>query len=201
MRAPDIRKIILEQAERRCMEEGIDPADVKFVCSIALHRFIRRDEFRHVCGKKLFDKYHPRGQMTNYNAVDVEHSVELGFTEAGEKVLVCKDFAEADLMIYANVNYVSMDGGYKSYATGLVHYQTLRWGYYARRGAGGGRREKRGFFICFIHTSALNSVLSAFLFLVVHSPSSNAIAAAVVLARSLSRASALPRGTTTTARR
>jgi hypothetical protein len=31
MRAPDIRKIILEQAERRCMEEGIDMADIKFV--------------------------------------------------------------------------------------------------------------------------------------------------------------------------
>lgn len=127
MRAPDIRKIILEQAERRCMEEGVDPADIKFVCSIALHRFIRRDEFRHVCGAPLYDKYHPRGQMTNYNAVDLEHSVDIGTTEAGEKVMVCKDFAEADLMIYANVNYVSMDGGYKSYATGLVHYQTLRW--------------------------------------------------------------------------
>ena len=31
-----------------------------------------------------------------------------------------KHFAESDLLIYANVNYVSMDGGYKSYATGLV---------------------------------------------------------------------------------
>jgi nickel-dependent lactate racemase len=128
MRAPDIRRIILEQAERRCMEEGIDPGDIKFVCSIALHRFIRRDEFRHVCGPALYDKYHPRGQMTNYNAVDLEFSVDIGTTEAGERVLVCKDFAEADLLLYANVNYVSMDGGYKSYATGLVHYQTLRWG-------------------------------------------------------------------------
>lgn len=126
MRSPDIRVVILEEAERRCIEEGIDPADINFVCSIALHRFIREDEFRHVCGKKLFDKYHPRGQMTNYNAVDLEHSVYLGDTEEGEKVMVCKDFAEADLMIYANVNYVAMDGGYKSYATGLVHYQTLR---------------------------------------------------------------------------
>ena len=32
-------------------------------------------------------------------------------------MVVCKDFAEADLLVYANVNYVSMDGGYKSYAT------------------------------------------------------------------------------------
>ena len=127
MRSPDIRVIILEQAERRCIEEGIDPRDIKFVCSIALHRFIREDEFKHVCGPKLFKKYHPKGQMTNYNAVDMEHSVEIGKTGSGERVVVCKDFAEADMMIYANVNYVSMDGGYKSYATGLVHYQTLRY--------------------------------------------------------------------------
>ena len=125
MRSPDIRAIILEQAERRCIEEGIDPRDIKFVCSIALHRFIREDEFKHVCGPKLFKKYHPSGQMTNYNAVDMEHSVEIGKTGSGERVVVCKDFAEADMMIYANVNYVSMDGGYKSYATGLVHYQTI----------------------------------------------------------------------------
>lgn len=33
---------------------------------------------------------------------------------------VNKYFASADLVIYANCNYVAMDGGYKSYATGLV---------------------------------------------------------------------------------
>ena len=123
--APDIRAIILEQAERRCIEEGIDPRDIKFVCSIALHRFIREDEFKQ-CAAQALQKYHPSGQMTNYNA-DMEHSVEIGKTGSGERVVVCKDFAEADMMIYANVNYVSMDGGYKSYATGLVHYQTIRY--------------------------------------------------------------------------
>ena len=125
MRSPDVRQIILEQAERRCVEEGVDERDIQFVCSVALHRFIRDDEFKHVCGEKLFAKYHPKGRMTNYNAVDMEHSVDIGKTEVGEKVVVSKAFAEADLMVYANVNYVAMDGGYKSYATGLAHYETL----------------------------------------------------------------------------
>lgn len=40
--------------------------------------------------------------------------------------MVCKEFIEADLCIYANVNYVTMDGGYKSYATGMVNYKSLR---------------------------------------------------------------------------
>ena len=127
MRSPDIRAVILEEAERRCMEEGIDARDVKFVCSIALHRYIREEEFRHVCGAKLFRKYYGTGQMTNWNAVDREFSVEIGVTSEGEKVRVANEFAEADLMVYANVNYVAMDGGYKSYATGLVHYETLAY--------------------------------------------------------------------------
>lgn len=118
MRSPDIRHLVMDLAERYCIEEGI--TDITFICSIALHRFIRPDEFRHICGPRLFDKYFKQGRMKNYNAVDEEFGKHLGFTEAGEDVLVCREFVEADLAIYANCNYVSMDGGYKSYATGEV---------------------------------------------------------------------------------
>eukprot|EP00850_Spirogloea_muscicola_P010013 SM000057S18443 [mRNA] locus=s57:616797:622218:- [translate_table: standard] len=123
MRRPDIRQLILERAEQICVEEGI--TDITFICSIALHRYIRPDEFLHICGPKLFKKYHPH-RMRNYNAVDEYDSTQLGYTRHGEEVKVCSAFAEADLLIYANVNYVSMDGGYKSYATGLVHYKSLQ---------------------------------------------------------------------------
>lgn len=123
MRSPDIRRLIMEAAEAMCLEAGV--TDLEFICSIALHRFIRPDEFRHICGPRLFDKYHPH-RMRNYNAVDKYDSVHLGYTRHGEDVEICKSFAEADLVIYANVNYVAMDGGYKSYATGMVHYNSLR---------------------------------------------------------------------------
>ena len=59
----------MELVEQMCIEEGI--TDITFICSIALHRFIRPDEFRHCCGEKLFAKYHPE-RMFNYNAVDKE---------------------------------------------------------------------------------------------------------------------------------
>ncbi|KAK3262121.1 hypothetical protein CYMTET_29005 [Cymbomonas tetramitiformis] len=126
MQSPDIRAVIMEVCEEMCMEEGIKPSSLEFVCSIALHRFIRPDEFRHVCGKKLYSKYFPTGRMRNYNAVDEYDSVHFGYTRHGEDVMVCKSMAESDLMIYVNVNYVAMDGGYKSYATGMVHYKSLR---------------------------------------------------------------------------
>eukprot|EP00897_Mesotaenium_endlicherianum_P008575 jgi/Mesen1/7746/ME000407S06961 len=117
MASPDVRRIIMEEAEAMCVEEGV--TDVQFVCSIALHRFIRPDEFKHICGPRLFDKYHPH-RMRNYNAVDKHESVHLGYTRHGEDVEICEAYANADMVIYANINYVSMDGGYKSYATGLV---------------------------------------------------------------------------------
>lgn len=123
MKRPDIRGLVMEQAEALCLEEGIE--DLEFICAIALHRPIRPDEFRHLCGRRLFRKYYPR-RMRNYNAIDPEDSVHLGRTERGEDVEVCKAVARADLTIYFNVNYVAMDGGYKSYATGLVSYQSLR---------------------------------------------------------------------------
>lgn len=124
MRSPDIRHLTMDLAERYCIEEGI--TDITFICSIALHRFIRADEFRHLCGPRLFDKYYHSGRMKNFNAVDEEFSVSLGKTRHGEDVLVCREFATADLAIYANCNYVSMDGGYKSYSTGMVHYKSLK---------------------------------------------------------------------------
>jgi len=123
MRKPDIRSVVMEVVEEMLIEEGI--TDITFVCSIALHRFIRPDEFRHCCGKKLFDKYYPH-RMKNYNAVDAEGSVHLGYTRHQEDVEACKEVVESDLMIYVNINYAPMDGGYKSYGTGLVSYNSLK---------------------------------------------------------------------------
>ncbi|CAI7925641.1 unnamed protein product, partial [Closterium sp. NIES-54] len=123
MRRPDLRQLIMEEAESDCVAAGI--TDIRFVCSIALHRYVRADEFRHICGGYLFGKYYPH-RMGNYNAVDMDETVDIGVTRHGEAVQINRHFAEADLVVYANVNYVSMDGGYKSYATGLVHYNCLR---------------------------------------------------------------------------
>ena len=45
--------------------------------------------------------------------------VELGRTRHDEAVTMNKRAAESDLLIYVNLNIVSMDGGWKSTATGL----------------------------------------------------------------------------------
>ena len=125
MQSPDIRSQMMEEVVAMCDEEGVE--DVEFICSIALHRPIRPDEFRHICGRKLFRRFFPAGRMTSYNAVDMHETKDVGRTRHGEEVLACRKFVEADLAVYVNVNYVSMDGGYKSYATGMVHYRSLKY--------------------------------------------------------------------------
>src|SRR4029079_8951786 len=50
----------------------------------------------------------------------------LGTTPHGEEVEINKRAAESDLLVYVNINLVSMDGGWKSTATGLSSYRSLR---------------------------------------------------------------------------
>ena len=62
-----------------------------------------------------------------------------GFTDRGEDVLACSEFVNADLAIYANVNYVSQGGGFKSCAsTFLFHCLLLLQQHQPRR------RRRRG---------------------------------------------------------
>ena len=41
-------------------------------------------------------------------------------------MVISKRAAESDLLVYVNINLVSMDGGHKSVATGLSPYTALR---------------------------------------------------------------------------
>ena len=50
----------------------------------------------------------------------------LGTTPEGEEVEINKRAAESDLLVYVNINLVAMDGGWKSTATGLASYRSLR---------------------------------------------------------------------------
>ena len=50
----------------------------------------------------------------------------MGQTERGEEVEICRRVVESDLTVYVNINLVSMDGGNKSFATGLSTYRTIR---------------------------------------------------------------------------
>src|SRR3954467_6624018 len=124
MRRPDIRQRVIEAVLDLAADAGVD--DVVLVAALALHRRMTEAELRHAVGDRVYDAFAPRGLLYNHDAEDPEGMAFLGETENGEEVEINKRAAESDLLIYVNINLVSMDGGWKSTATGLASYKSLR---------------------------------------------------------------------------
>ncbi|MGD9796259.1 MAG: lactate racemase domain-containing protein, partial [Acidimicrobiia bacterium] len=124
MARPDIRQRVIEAILDIAAEAGVD--DVHLIAALALHRRMTEDELRHAVGDRVYDAFAPRGWLYNHDAEDPEGNVTLGETPHGEEVTMNRRAAESDLLIYVNINLVAMDGGWKSTATGLASYRSLR---------------------------------------------------------------------------
>ena len=124
MRKPDIRQRVIEQVLELAAAAGVD--DVHLIAALALHRRMTEDELRHALGDRVYDAFAPQGALYNHDAEDPGGMVELGRTRHDEVVTMNRRAAESDLLVYVNINLVSMDGGWKSTATGLSDYRGLR---------------------------------------------------------------------------
>jgi nickel-dependent lactate racemase len=82
-------------------------------------------ELRHVLGDRIVDAFMPRGTLYQHDAEDDDNLEVIGETDHGEIVEINKRAADSDLVVYANVNQVAMDGGWKSLTTGLASYRCL----------------------------------------------------------------------------
>jgi lactate racemase len=124
MRRPDVRQRIIEAVLDQAAAAGVD--DVHLIAALALHRRMTEAELRHAVGDRVYDAFAPHGLLYNHDAEDPENLAFLGTTPQGEEVEINKRAAESDLIVYVNINLVSMDGGWKSTATGLASYRSLR---------------------------------------------------------------------------
>jgi hypothetical protein len=124
MTRPDIRQRIIEAVLDMAAEAGVD--DVHIIAALALHRRMTEDELRHQLGDRIYDAFAPRGMLYQHDAEDPDNLAFLGETAHGEEVEINKRAAESDLLVYVNINLVAMDGGWKSTATGLASYRSLR---------------------------------------------------------------------------
>jgi hypothetical protein len=124
MRAPDVRQRVIEAVLDLAAEAGVD--DVHLIAALALHRRMTEAELRHAVGDRVYDAFAPHGLLYNHDAEDTDNLAFLGTTPHGEEVEINKRAAESDLIVYVNINIVSMDGGWKSTATGLASYRSLR---------------------------------------------------------------------------
>jgi lactate racemase len=124
MKAPDIRQRVIEAVLDLAAEAGVD--DVHLIAALALHRRMTEAELRHAVGDRVYDAFAPRGLLYNHDAEDPDAMAYLGTTPHGEEVEISRRAAESDLLVYVNINLVAMDGGWKSTATGLASYRSLR---------------------------------------------------------------------------
>src|SRR3954451_4711588 len=124
MRRPDVRQRVIEAVLDLAADAGVD--DVHLIAALALHRRMTEAELRHAVGDRVYDAFAPRGQLYNHDAEDPDGMLELGTTPHGEVVEMNRRAAESDLIVYVNITLVAMDGGWKSTATGLTSYRSLR---------------------------------------------------------------------------
>jgi hypothetical protein len=124
MRRPDIRQRVIEAVLDMAAAAGVD--DVHIIAALALHRRMTEAELRHALGDRVYDAFEPRGTLYQHDAEDPDNLAYLGETDLGEEIEINKRAAESDLLVYVNINMVAMDGGWKSTATGLASYRSLR---------------------------------------------------------------------------
>ncbi len=124
MESPDIRQMVIEEVLEHAAAAGVD--DVEIIAALALHRRMTEAELRHAVGDRVYDAFAPSGKLYNHDAEDPDGMANLGQTRHGEDVIISKRAAESDLLVYVNINLVAMDGGWKSTATGLSSYQSLK---------------------------------------------------------------------------
>lgn len=124
MARPDSRQRILEAVLDMAAAAGVD--DVHIIAALGLHRRMTDPELRHAVGDRVFEAFHPHGLLYNHDAEDPDGMTNIGETRHGEHVHLNKRAAESDLLVYVNINMVSMNGGHKSLTTGLAGYQGIR---------------------------------------------------------------------------
>jgi nickel-dependent lactate racemase len=104
-------------------DHGVE--DVEIIVANAIHRRMTGEEVRHVVGDRIFSAYWP-DRLYNHDAEDPKGMKLVGTTDHGEIVELNRKAVESDLLIYVNLNFVPMDGGYKSVTVGLCGYKSLR---------------------------------------------------------------------------
>jgi lactate racemase-like protein len=123
MRRPDIRESVLRIVLPMLAANGVE--DVHIIVATSFHRRMAAFEIKRAVGSKIFNKYYP-DRLYNHDGEAPGGMVELGVTDHGERVRLNRRAAESDLLIYVNINLVSMDGGSKSVGVGLCDYPTLQ---------------------------------------------------------------------------
>ncbi len=123
--AGDVRGRAIEVVLEELFRGGIEKERIRLVCAIGLHRKWTPAELRHLLGGRIWREMGPN-RILNHDAEDPDGIVELGRSRSGHVVRVNRAVTESDLVVYVNVNWTPMNGGWKSVLVGLGSFESIR---------------------------------------------------------------------------
>ena len=123
MKTPDIRQRMIDIVLKLLDDYAV--TDIELIIATAFHRPMTKEEIKRCVGKKTFNRFWP-DKLYNHDAERPGGLKYLGKTKEGYDVEINSRAANSDLLIYINLTFVPMNGGFKSVGTGLAGYRTLR---------------------------------------------------------------------------
>jgi len=123
---PDFREIVLETLLAMLYSYGVNKANLRLMCAVALHRKMKRHELEYMVGERVMSEFYPH-QLSNFDAEAEDEMTHIGMTEAGEEVEISRFAVEADLVIYVDSVQIPLNGGHKSVGVGLAGYKTIAY--------------------------------------------------------------------------
>jgi lactate racemase len=120
----DPRGLAIEAVLEELFSLGVERERIDLVCAVGLHRKWTERELKHLLGRRVWAVMGP-SHIANHDAEDPVGIVDLGSSDGGYAVEVNKKMLQSDLTIYVNVNWTSMNGGWKSYMVGLGTYRSI----------------------------------------------------------------------------
>lgn len=115
----DVRAHVIESVLKQLYKACVKKNNITLVCANGLHRKWSKKELKSIIGVRIFEEF-PPNKIFCHDAEDPENIISLGKTSSGYEVEVNRFVADSDLTVYVNINWTSMNGGWKSIVVGLV---------------------------------------------------------------------------------
>jgi len=120
----DPRSLIIEEVLRRLHGIGVKKENIRLVCANGLHRKWTLKELSVILGKNIIKDMAP--QISCHDATRDDELIHLGDTDSGMEIEINRAVDQADITIYVNLNFTSMNGGWKSIMVGLGSWRSIR---------------------------------------------------------------------------
>ena len=94
------------------LSAGVEKKNISLISANGNHKKWSSNELKNFLGERIFNTFHPLGNVKNHDCRDREKLICLGRTPGGAIVDHNRDFLEADLLLYAGQIVAHSWGGY-----------------------------------------------------------------------------------------